>query len=78
LLLGIPWYALMSLIFGVKRNWPFEIPMILGCAWAIYVWAIISYWTASEDWNDSRRLGLCFGGIISNHDLRFFRKPQVA
>jgi hypothetical protein len=63
-LLGIPWYALLFLTFGAKQAWPFWIPMIVGCIWAIWTWAIIAYWTASENWNDSRRLALSFGATI--------------
>jgi hypothetical protein len=72
LLFGVPWYALMSLIFGGKQTLPFGIPLIVGCVWAICVWAIISYWTASESWIDSRRLALCAGATLVIMACGFF------
>jgi hypothetical protein len=60
-LLATPWYGLMSLLFGVRHDWPISVPMLAGCLWAGGCWALIRYWTASEKWTDLHRVALCFG-----------------
>ncbi|HZZ40522.1 MAG TPA: hypothetical protein VFE06_15405 [Acidobacteriaceae bacterium] len=63
-LLGVPWYGLMTLIFGGKTMGPFWAPMVVGVAWAAIVWAVIRRWTAARGWGDRHRWALAFGATV--------------
>jgi hypothetical protein len=64
LLFGVPWYALMSLIFGGKRLGPFWVPMLVGALWAAMAWTLLHRWTSSRNWSALHRWALCFGATI--------------
>lgn len=64
LVLSIPWFGLMSFVFGGRTS-PLWIPLTMGCVWAATAWALIGYWTAARGWDNMRRWALVFGATIA-------------
>ena len=62
--MGLPWYWLISLIFGSRSSLPFWIPIIMALLWAALVYLVIRYWTSSPRWQDIHRWALVFGAIL--------------
>jgi len=60
LFLGFPWYLLMTLIFGPRRELPLYIPVIAAIAWATFVYFVIRRWASSANWRDIQRWALIF------------------
>jgi hypothetical protein len=60
LALGFPWYVLMALIFGPKRELALWIPMIAGVVWAGLACFVIRHWASSSGWSDIHRWALVF------------------
>jgi hypothetical protein len=66
LLFAVPWFGLMSFVFGARTAWPFWVPIVMGCLWAVVAWALIGYWAAARGWNDMRRWALVFGATVGS------------
>jgi hypothetical protein len=64
LVLGFPWYRLMTLIFGLRSLTPFWIPVIAGVSWAAFGYLLIRYWSSSAGWGDLHRWALTFGAVL--------------
>jgi hypothetical protein len=64
LVMGLPWYWLMALIFGSRSSLPFWIPIIMALTWAALVYLIVRYWTSSTQWQDIHRWALAFGATL--------------
>lgn len=64
LLLGVPWYALMAVLFGVRVAAPFWVPFLLGVIWAAIAWSLFFRWTSASGWTDIHRWALCFGAML--------------
>jgi hypothetical protein len=64
LVFGFPWYLLMSLIFGPRRDIPIWIPVVLGILWATMVYFAIHRRASSPNWNDMHRWALIFAATI--------------
>ncbi len=55
LLLGFPWYVLITLVFAPRLNLPLWIPMLGGVVWAGLAFLIVKRWTRSAGWSDLHR-----------------------
>jgi hypothetical protein len=64
LVFGFPWYLLMSLIFGPKRDIPLWIPIIAGIVWASVIFFVIQRWVSSPGWSDIHRWALVFSATL--------------
>ena len=64
LVMGLPWYWLMALIFGSRSSLPFWIPIIMALTWAALAYLIVRYWTSSPQWRDIHRWALAFGATL--------------
>ncbi|MFZ0661516.1 MAG: hypothetical protein WAM66_02390 [Acidobacteriaceae bacterium] len=71
LLLPVPWFWLMSFIFGGKTGLPFWVPVAIGVVWAAVAWWIVQSWTTARGWHDMRRWALVFGATVSSMALTF-------
>lgn len=64
--LGLPWYAVISLVFISNARVhaiPFWIFVIAALAWAGMVFHLIRRWSCSEHWSDMHRYALVFGAV---------------
>jgi hypothetical protein len=66
LIMGFPWYALMTLIFAptLKHNFSFWLPMAVGVVWAFLVYLIVRYWSSSSGWKDMQRWSAVFAATL--------------
>ena len=55
LLFGFPWYALMALIFGPRRDLPLWIPVLAAAFWACLAYVVAHWFTSSPVWSDLHR-----------------------
>jgi hypothetical protein len=62
-LFAVPWYGLMTLIFGGKTMGPLWLPLLCGLTWAAIAWAVLDRWIAARTWGDMHRWALCFGAV---------------
>jgi hypothetical protein len=63
-LLGLPWYALMVLVFGPARELPLLVSMATAVIWAAGVFLLIRHWALNSGWQDLHRWSLCFGALL--------------
>ena len=61
---GFPWYLLMFLIFGPKRDIPLWVPIIAGIVWASVIFFVIQRWVSSSGWSDIHRWALVFSATV--------------
>lgn len=61
---ALPWYGLMSLIFGVRQSWPFWIPAIAALVWAMLAYEMLRYLASAPGWSDAHRWALAFGATL--------------
>jgi len=64
LVFGFPWYLLMFLIFGPKRDIPLGVPIIAGIVWASVIFFVIQRWVSSPGWSDIHRWALVFSATL--------------
>ena len=64
LVFGFPWYLLMSLIFGPRRDIALWIPIIAGIVWASVAFFVIQRWVSSLGWRDIHRWALVFSATL--------------
>ncbi len=60
LVFGFPWYGLMALIFGPRRELALWMPMIAGIVWAGLAYFVIRRWASSSGWRDIHSWALVF------------------
>jgi hypothetical protein len=60
LLLAFPWYALMGLVFGPKRDIPLWIPVLSTTLWAGLAYVVAQWFTSSSGWSDIHRWTAAF------------------
>jgi hypothetical protein len=58
LILGFPWYALMVLIFGPKRDIPLWTVAAAAFLWAAFPCFVIQRWASASNWRDTHRCAL--------------------
>jgi hypothetical protein len=63
-LLGLPWYALMALVFGPVRQLSLLVPMFGAAIWALGLFLLVRKWALSVRWQDLHRWALCFGALL--------------
>jgi Na+/H+ antiporter NhaD/arsenite permease-like protein len=63
-LLGLPWYSLMALVFGPALKPPLLVPVVMATAWAAAVFFLIKHWSLTSEWRDMHRWALCFGALL--------------
>jgi hypothetical protein len=63
-LLGLPWYSLMILVFAPARGLPLLVPVVMATAWAAAVFFLIKRWSLTSEWRDMHRWALCFGALL--------------
>jgi hypothetical protein len=71
LALAVPWFWLMSFVFGAHTDWPFWGPIALGVAWGLAALWIVQRWVAAEGWSDMRRWALAFGATVASMGCGF-------
>jgi len=66
LVLGLPWYLLLSPNFSPSSHtrFPFQAVLAAGVAWAAIVYLLFRRWTASPQWSDLHRWWLAFAGTL--------------
>jgi hypothetical protein len=64
LVFGFPWYALMALIFGPRRDIALWIPMLAGVVWAGLAYFVIRGCASSTGWGDMHRWALVFSATL--------------
>jgi hypothetical protein len=64
LLLGLPWYSWMVLVFGPARNLPLLVPVVIGTTWAAGVFLLVRRWSLTSAWQDMHRWALCLGALL--------------
>ena len=62
--LALVWYGLIVLVFAPQPNLPVWIPMVVGVAWAIFAFLVVSRWSGAQDWWDIHRWGLVSSAIL--------------
>jgi len=64
--LGLPWFGLILLQYGVAPSLPVVIPIGGIVAWAVVAFFLVRYWSASPAWQDAHRLALIFGALLAS------------
>jgi len=70
-LLGLPWYALMTVVFAPRPELPLAVPMLGGCAWAILASSAVRRWAGGAGWSDHHRWALVFGALLVSMSAGF-------
>jgi hypothetical protein len=65
LVLGLPWYGLLVVVFGRSMGLPPWIPMVVGSAWALAAYAIVRRWASGAGWSDMHRWSLSLGALLT-------------
>jgi hypothetical protein len=65
-LLGLPWYALITLVFVPTPAVPFLVPLFAGIAWAMLAYVILVRWASAPGWTAMHGWALAFGGMLVN------------
>ena len=63
-LLGIPWWALIVLVFIPNIPVAPAIPLAAGVLWAMLTFVVIRRWSSGTGWGDLHRWALVFGAIL--------------
>ena len=61
---GLPWYALMALVFVPAFQPPLLVPVGMATAWAAAVFFLIKRWSLTSEWRDVHRWAICFGALL--------------
>jgi hypothetical protein len=64
LLLGLPWWVLLALVFIPTVSIPFVIPLAAGLVWAAGSYFLVRRWSSGAGWDDRHRWALVFGAIL--------------
>jgi hypothetical protein len=64
LLLGLPWYLLLVLVFSPNPPMAFWIALVAGCVWAGASFLAIRHMSAGSGWGDLHRWALVFGAML--------------
>jgi len=64
--LGLTWFALIVLHYGLAPSLPVVIPVALGLAWAAGTFFLVRYWSTSQHWGDAHRVAFIFGALMAS------------
>lgn len=67
LVLGLPWYALLTLQFTKNpaiTALPFWIPMLAGVAWGAMAFILLQRWSSAAAWDDIHRYASVFAAML--------------
>jgi hypothetical protein len=64
LLIGLPWYLLMVLVFAPAPAVPLWLPMVIATGWAAAAFFLLKRWCVTSEWRDMHRWALCFGALL--------------
>jgi hypothetical protein len=66
LLMGFPWYVLMTLVFAPKtgEGLPLLIPMVSGCIWGLLSYVLLRYWASMQGWSERHEWALVLGAVL--------------
>lgn len=62
--LGLPWYGLMVLVFSPVRDIPLRLPLLVAVSWAAGAFLVVRRWALKSGWGDGHRWALCFGALL--------------
>jgi hypothetical protein len=65
-ILGLPWFGLVLLAYNAFPALPAVIPLMGGLALVVVAYALVRYWSRSNEWRDSSRLALISGGLTAS------------
>lgn len=65
MLLALPWWALIVLVFVPTLSIPLWVPLAGGAVWASGAIAIVQRWSNASGWNDRHRWSLAFGALVA-------------
>jgi hypothetical protein len=63
LLLGLPWYLLMVVVFAPTPKLPLAVPLGAAVIWGAGVFLLVKRWALTGEWGDLHRWALCLGAI---------------
>ncbi len=64
--LGLPWYALITLVFVPTPSVPFWLWMAAGIAWAVGAYRLLVRWAHAAGWGAMHDWALAFGALLVN------------
>ena len=64
LVLGLPWYSLMALVFAPAPRVPVWVPLVLATAWGAAAFLLLMRWSLTSGWRDIHRWALCLGALL--------------
>jgi hypothetical protein len=64
--LGLPWFALIFLVYGAVPSLPSSVPLVSGVTLAAIAFSLIAGWSRCPEWQDSSRLALICGAMIAS------------
>ena len=65
MLLALPWWALIVLVFVPTLSLPLWVPLAAGALWAAGAFVVIRGWSNASAWNDRHRWSLAFGALVA-------------
>ena len=65
MLLALPWWAHIVLVFVPTLSIPLWVPLAGGTAWARRAFASVHRWSNPSGWNDRHRWSLAFGALVA-------------
>ena len=65
-LLGLPWYVLITLVFVPTPDVPFWFWMIAGIVWALGAYRLLARWAHAANWGSPHDWALAFGALLVN------------
>jgi hypothetical protein len=64
LVLGFPWYLLMTVVFAPRMDLPLWIPVVAAGVWASAAFLLIERWSSASGWDDRHRWALAAGALL--------------
>ena len=66
ILLGLPWYVLITLVFVPTPSVPFWLWMAAGIVWALGAYRLLVRWAHASGWSAMHDWALAFGALLVN------------
>lgn len=65
-LFALLWYVPLFLDYGLVPHLPFLIPLIGGCLYALLVFSLLRFWSASAQWRDRHVIACICGALVAS------------